>query len=71
MLQSPDVQVSHVIVCDSNISVLTIPIIINTKYKSIKSIALIDCGVERIFIHKELIKQYQLPTYILNRPIIA
>ena len=41
------------------------------KDKSIETIALIDCGVERIFIHKELIKQYQLPTYILNRPIIA
>ena len=58
MLQSPNVQVSYVIVCDPNISALTISIIINMKDKSIKTIALIDCEIERIFIHKELIKQH-------------
>ena len=58
MLRSPDVQVSRVIVCDPNTSALTIPITINTKEKSIKTIALIDCRAERTFIHKELIKQH-------------
>ena len=71
MLQSPNVQVSCVIVCDPNTSALTIPIIINIKDESIKTTALIDCGVEGIFIYKELVKQHQLPTYTLNRPIIA
>ena len=71
MLRSPDVQVSHVIVCDPNTSALTIPITINIKDKSIETTALIDCRVERTFIHKELVKQYQLLTYVLNRPIIA
>ena len=41
------------------------------KNKSIKTTALIDYRTEGIFIHKKLVKQYQLPTYILNRPIIA
>ena len=58
ILWSSNVQVSYVILCDPNISALTISIIINTKDKSIKTTALIDCRVERIFIHKELIKQY-------------
>ena len=58
MLRSPDVQVSRVIVCDPNTSALTIPITINMKDKSIETIALIDCGVEETFIHKELVKQY-------------
>ena len=71
MLWSSNVQVSCVIVYDLNISAFTISIIINIKDKSIETIALIDCEVERIFIHKELIKQYQLPTYTLNRSIIA
>ena len=71
MLRSPDVQVSRVIVCDPNTSALTIPITINTKDESIKTIAFIDCGVEGTFIYKELVKQHQLPTYVLNRPIIA
>ena len=71
ILQSSNIQVSYVIVCDPNTSALTISIIINIKDKSIKTTALIDCGVEEIFIYKELIKQYQLPTYVLNRPIIA
>ena len=71
MLRSPDVQVSRVIVCDPNTSALTIPITINTKDKSIETTALIDCGAEGTFIHKELVKQHQLPTYALNRPIIA
>ena len=56
MLRSPDVQVSHIIICDPNTSALTIPIIINMKDKSIKTTALIDCGAERTFIYKELIK---------------
>ena len=71
MLWSPDVQVFYVIVCDPNTSALTIPITINMKDKSIETIALIDCGVKRTFIHKELVKQHQLPIYALNRPIIA
>ena len=71
MLQSPNIQVSCVIVCDSSTSALTIPITINTKDESIKTIALIDCGAERTCIHKELVKQHQLLTYALNRPIIA
>ena len=71
MLRSPDIQVSRVIVCDPNTSALTIPIIINMKDKSIESIALIDCGAERTFIYKKLVKQHQLPTYMLSRPIIA
>ena len=71
MLWSLDVQVSHVIVCDLNTSALTIPIIINMKNKSIKTTALIDYRAEGIFIHKKLVKQYQLPTYTLNRLIIA
>ena len=71
MLQSPDVQVFHVIVCDTNTSVLTILITINTKDKSIKTTALIDCKVKGTFIYKELVKQHQLLTYALNRPIIA
>ena len=71
MLWSFNIQVSCVIVCDPNISALTISIIINIKDKSIETTALINCGVKGIFIHKELIKQYQLPTYALNRPIIA
>ena len=58
MLQSPDVQVSHVIVCDLNTSALTIPITINTKNKSIETIALIDYEAEGTFIHKELVKQH-------------
>ena len=56
MLWSSNVQVSCVIVYDLNTSALTIPIIINMKSKSIKSIALIDCGVEETFIYKELVK---------------
>ena len=71
MLWSSNIQVSCVIVCDLNTSAFTIPIIINIKNKSIKTIALIDCEVERTFIYKELVKQHQLPTYTLNRPIIA
>ena len=71
MLQSPNVQVSHVIVCDPNTSAFTILIIINMKDESIKTIALIDCGAEGTFIYKELVKQHQLLTYALNRPIIA
>ena len=58
MLQSLDVQVSYVIVCDPNTSALTIPIIINIKDKSIKTTTLIDCGAEGTFIHKELVKQH-------------
>ena len=71
MLQSPDVQVSCVIVCDLNTSALTIPITINMKDESIEITTLIDYGAERTFIHKELVKQHQLPTYALNKPIIA
>ena len=71
MLQSPDVQVSCVIVCDPNTSALTIPITINTKDETIKTTALIDCGAEGTFIYKELVKQHQLLIYVLNRPIIA
>ena len=41
------------------------------KNKSIETIALIDYRIEGIFIYKKLVKQYQLPTYTLNRPIIA
>ena len=58
MLRSPDVQVSHVIVCDPNTSALTIPITINTKNESIETTALIDCGAEETFIHKKLVKQH-------------
>ena len=71
MLQSSNVQVSYIIIYDPNTSAFTIPITINTKDKSIETTALIDCGVEETFIHKELVKQHQLPTYVLNRPIIA
>ena len=71
MLWSLNVQASRVIVYDPNTSALTIPIIINTKDKSIETTALIDCGAEGTFIYKELVKQYQLPTYMLNRSIIA
>ena len=56
MLWSPNVQVSYVIVCDPNTSALTIPIIINTKDESIKTIALIDCRAEGTFIYKKLVK---------------
>ena len=56
MLRSPDVQISRVIVCDPNTSALTIPIIINTKDKSIETIALIDYKVEGTFIYKKLVK---------------
>ena len=41
------------------------------KDESIETTALINCGVKGIFIYKELVKQHQLPTYTLNRPIIA
>ena len=41
------------------------------KNESIETTALIDCGAEGTFIYKELVKQHQLPTYALNRPIIA
>ena len=58
MLQSPDVQVSYIIVCDPNISALTILITINMKDKSIKTIALIDCGAKGTFIYKKLVKQH-------------
>ena len=58
MLRSPDVQISHIIVCDPNTSALTIPITINTKDKNIETTALIDCEVERTFIHKKLVKQH-------------
>ena len=58
MLWFSDIQVSHVIVCDPNISALTIFIIINIKDKNIKTIAFIDCGVEGTFIHKKLVKQH-------------
>ena len=71
MLWSPDVQVSRVIVCDPNINALTIPITINIKDESIETTALINCGAEGTFIHKKLVKQHQLLTYMLNRPIIA
>ena len=71
MLWSPDIQVSCVIVCDPNTSAFTIPIIINTKNESIETTAFIDCRAEGTFIYKELVKQYQLPTYMLNRLIIA
>ena len=71
MLRSSNVQVSHVIVYDPNTSALTISITINTKNKSIKTIALIDYRVEGTFIYKELVKQHQLPTYTLNKFIIA
>ena len=56
MLQSSDVQVFCIIVCDPNTSALTISITINTKDKSIETIALIDYGVERTFIYKKLVK---------------
>ena len=56
MLQSLDVQVFCIIVCDPNISALTILIIINIKNKSIKTIALINCRAEGTFIHKKLVK---------------
>ena len=41
------------------------------KDESIKTTALIDYRAEETFIYKELVKQHQLPTYVLNRPIIA
>ena len=41
------------------------------KDESIKTIALIDYRAEETFIYKKLVKQHQLPTYALNRPIIA
>ena len=41
------------------------------KNKSIKTITIIDCGAEGIFIYKELVKQHQLLIYVLNKPIIA
>ena len=56
MLQSPDIQVSCVIVCDLNTSALTISITINMKDESIKTTALINCGAKRTFIYKELVK---------------
>ena len=56
MLQSPDIQVSHIIVYNPNTSALTIFIIINTKDETIETTAFIDCGVEGTFIHKELVK---------------
>ena len=56
MLWSPNVQVFCVIVCDPNTSALIIYIVINIKDESIKTIALIDCRVERTFIYKNLIK---------------
>ena len=71
ILQSPNVQVSCVIICDPNTSAFIILITINMKDKSIETTALIDCGVEGTFIHKKLVKQHQLPTYMLNKPIIA
>ena len=71
ILQSLNVQVSHIIVCDPNTSALTILITINTKDESIEITTLIDCRAEGTFIHKKLVKQHQLPTYALNRPIIA
>ena len=52
MLWSPDIQVSYIIVCDPNISALTILITINIKNKSIETTALIDCGAEETFIIK-------------------
>ena len=56
ILQSPNIQVSCVIVCDPNTSAFTILITINIKDKSIETIALIDCGAERTFIYKKLVK---------------
>ena len=56
MLRSFDIQVFCIIVCDPNTSALTIPITINTKDKSIKTIALIDYRVEGTFIYKKLVK---------------
>ena len=56
MLWSPDVQVSYVIVCDSNTSAFTVLIIINIKNKNIKITAFIDCEVKRTFIYKDLVK---------------
>ena len=58
MLQSFDIQVSCVIVYNPNTSVFTIPIIINTKDESIETTAFIDCGAEKTFIHKELVKSH-------------
>ena len=58
MLQSPNVQVSYIIIYDPNTSAFTILITINTKDKSIKTTALIDCGAKRTFIYKELVKQH-------------
>ena len=52
ILRSPDVQVSYIIVCDLNTSVLTILIIINIKDESIETTAFIDYRVEGTFIHK-------------------
>ena len=58
MLQSPDVQVSCIIVCDPNTSALTISITINMKDKSIETTALINYRAEGTFIYKELVKQH-------------
>ena len=58
ILWSSNIQVSHVIVYNLNISALTIPITINMKDKSIKTIAFIDYEVEGTFIYKKLVKQY-------------
>ena len=58
MLWSPNVQVSYIIVYNPNISAFTIPIIINIKDESIKTTALIDYGVKKTFIYKELVKQH-------------
>ena len=56
ILQSPNIQVSCVIVCDPNTSALTIFITINMKDKNIETIDLIDCGAEGTFIYKKLVK---------------
>ena len=56
ILWSLDVQVFYVIVCDPNISALTISITINIKNKSIETTALIDCRAEGTFIYKKLVE---------------
>ena len=53
-----NIQVFHIIIYNPNISAFTIFIIINIKNKSIETIAFIDYKTERIFIYKNLIKQY-------------
>ena len=58
MLWSLNIQVSYVIIYNPNTSAFTIPIIINMKNKSIKTITVIDCGAEETFIYKELVKQH-------------